>query len=115
MKKRLKRVNVYIDEKEFLLTPKQLFIKLRKLDVWSMQNFFENNSMDLFEHFIHKDRIIEEILNINEQIYFDNEEQKLNNFEYFRQEERSSSNLDQSIYPHGWYEKQDKKIIEGEK
>ena len=44
MKKRLKRVNVYIDEKEFLLTPKQLFIKLRKLDVWSMQNFLEINS-----------------------------------------------------------------------
>ena len=113
--RKLKRVNINIQGEEFSLTPKQLFIKLRKLNIWSMQSFLENNSTDLFNDFKHKDRIIEEIENIHGQLESDRNEKKLNMMELDRQEERSNSNLNQSIYPHGWYEKQDNQIIKGDK
>ena len=113
--RKLKRVNINIQGEEFSLTPKQLFIKLRKLNVWSMQSFLENNSTDLFNDFKHKDKIIEEIENIHDQLESDRNEKKLNMMELDRQEERSNSNLNQSIYPHGWYEKQDNQIIKGDK
>ena len=69
--RKLKRVNINIQGEEFSLTPKQLFIKLRKLNIWSMQSFLENNSTDLFNDFKHKDRIIEEIENIHDQLESD--------------------------------------------
>ena len=78
----LKKVKVNIRGEELSLTPKQLFIKLRKFSVWDMEEFLKNNSTDL---------------------------------ELDRQYEKSCANLDQPIYPNGWYEKQDEQIIKGEK
>ena len=66
--RRLKRVKVYIRGEELLLTPKQLFIKLRKLNFWDMEEFLENNSTDLFNDFTFKLKIIEEIENIHDQL-----------------------------------------------
>ena len=111
--RRLKRVKVYIRGEELLLTPKQLFIKLRKLNFWDMEEFLENNSTDLFNKFTFKLKIIEEIENIHDQIASEYNERRLNNMEYHRQMERTSS--DMPIYPHGWYEKEDNQIIKGEK
>ena len=111
--RRLKRVKVYIRGEELLLTPKQLFIKLRKLNFWDMEEFLENNSTDLFNDFTFKLKIIEEIENIHDQIASEYNERRLDNMEYHRQMERTSS--DMPIYPHGWYEKEDNQIIKGEK
>ena len=113
--RKLKRVKVDIQGQELLLTPKQLFMRLRHLGLWDMKDFLENNPTDLFNDFKHKDRIIEEIENIHDQLESDRNEKKLNMMELDRQEERSNADLNQSIYPHGWYEKQDNQIIKGDK
>ena len=111
--RRLKRVKVDIQGQELLLTPKQLFMRLRHLGLWDMKDFLENNPTDLFNDFKHKDKIITEIENIHDQLENDRNERRLDNMEYHRQMERTSS--DAPIYPHGWYEKQDNQIIKGEK
>ena len=111
----LKKVQVNIRGEELSLTPKQLFIKLRKFSVWDMEEFLENNSTDLLNDFKHKNKIIEEIENIHNQLESDRYERRLNALELDRQYERSCANLDQPIYPNGWYEKQDEQIIKGEK
>ena len=111
--RRLKKVKVDIQGQELLLTPKQLFMRLRHLGLWDMKDFLENNPTDLFNDFTFKLKIIEEIENIHDQIASEYNERRLNNMEYHRQMERTSS--DMPIYPHGWYEKEDNQIIKGEK
>jgi glyoxylase-like metal-dependent hydrolase (beta-lactamase superfamily II) len=49
--RRLKRVKVDIQGQELLLTPKQLFMRLRHLGLWDMKDFLENNPTDLFNDF----------------------------------------------------------------
>ena len=110
---KLKRVKVDIQGDELLVTPKQLFMRLRHLSVWDMKDFLDNNSTDLFNDFKHKDKIIEEIENIHDQAESDRNERRLNTMELNRQDERSSENLDQPTYPHGWYQKQDNEVIYG--
>ena len=110
---KLKRVSVEIKGEEINLTPKQLLNKLSNLDYWDFQDFFECNSTDKFNHFGQKKTIVRLINEMFDQKSFEYNERKLNQMEFDRQEERSTDNLDQSIYPHGWYQKQDNQIIYG--
>ena len=108
---KLKRVKVIIRDEEFNLTPKQLINKLSKLDHWDYEDFFENNPSENFNHFKYKEKIIDQIVEDYETTKMTYHERRIDNMMYQRQEERTC--LDQPIYPHGWYEKQDNEIIYG--
>ena len=110
---KLKRVNVEIRGNNFDLTPKQLINKLSKIDYWDFIEFFELNPMDKFNHFKYKDKIIKLINNEFQSVSHLYRESKLDRLEILRQDERSSENLDQPTYPHGWYQKQDNEVIYG--
>tara|TARA_R110000803_G_C11762039_1_gene294064 strand:+ start:180 stop:527 length:348 start_codon:yes stop_codon:yes gene_type:complete len=112
--RKIKRATVEIKGEEFNLTPKQLLNILSNLDYWDMKDFLGNNPTTLFNDFKNKNKIIEEIENTYDQLERDEHHRKLNQMEFDRQEERSTDNLDQSIYPHGWYEKEDNQIMYGE-
>ena len=108
---KLKKVKVHIMDEELELTPKQLLNKLSKLKYWDFHDFLDNNSTEIFNHFKQKDKIIELIENEFDCVSNEYNERKLDRLEIDRQEERTCS--DQSIYPHGWYAKQDEEIIYG--
>ena len=84
---------------------------MSKLDHWDYEDFFENNPTDNFNHFACKEKLIDQIVEDYETAKMTDHERRIDNMMYQRQEERTC--LDQPIYPHGWYEKQDNEIIYG--
>ena len=112
------KVNVYIMGENFNLTYKQLINKLSKLNYFDFLDFFENNPTEDFDCFNTqrngyqgKKVVIDKINETFDYVSNMHNEKKLDSMMYDRQMERTSS--DQPIYPHGWYEKQDKEIIWG--
>jgi endo-alpha-1,4-polygalactosaminidase (GH114 family) len=73
----------------------------------------EENPISIFDNQKYKKNIISKITEIIAEKKSDMNIRRDNARDIFRQDERSSDNLDQSIYPHGWYEKQDSEEIYG--